>query len=164
MRRLICVFVVRIWHKTGFFMIWLISLITSTAQKINKTSWLRVRNYSHMSHLMTKPTNCHVRPAKTQISLGIRPVWSESSLSAWRKLWSLATHWAHSEDWSDSADAQAELRVSWAHCHFVVFFHELAHMLVQKRWWVMLFMKVLNILDVQPEALVSIALGLTSTL
>ena len=28
-----------------------------------------------------------VRPAKTQISLGIHPVWSESSLSAWRKLW-----------------------------------------------------------------------------
>ena len=28
-------------------------------------------------------------PAKTQISLGIRPVWSESSLSAWRKLVSL---------------------------------------------------------------------------
>ena len=26
------------------------------------------------------------------------PIWSESSLSAWRKLWSLATHWAHSED------------------------------------------------------------------
>ena len=39
-----------------------------------------------------------VRPVKTQISLGIRPVWSESSLSAWRKLRSLATHWAHSED------------------------------------------------------------------
>ena len=39
-----------------------------------------------------------VRPAKTQISLGIRLVWSESSLSAWRKLGSLATHWAHSKD------------------------------------------------------------------
>ena len=39
-----------------------------------------------------------VRPAKTQISLGICPVWSESSLSAWRKLGSLATHWAHSKD------------------------------------------------------------------
>ena len=39
-----------------------------------------------------------VRPTKTQISLGIRPVWSESSLSAWRKLGSLATHWAHNED------------------------------------------------------------------
>ena len=37
-------------------------------------------------------------PAKTQIRLGIRPVWSESSLCAWRNLGSLATHWAHSED------------------------------------------------------------------
>ena len=52
----------------------------------------------HMSRLMTKPTKWHVRPAKTQISLGIRPVSSESSLSTWRKLGSLATHWAHSED------------------------------------------------------------------
>ena len=50
---------------------------------------------------MTKPTKWHVRPAKNQISLGICPVWSESSLSAWRKLGSLATHWMHSEDWSD---------------------------------------------------------------
>ena len=39
-----------------------------------------------------------VRPAKTQISLGIRPVWSESSLSAWRNLVSLTTHWAPSKD------------------------------------------------------------------
>ena len=39
-----------------------------------------------------------VRPAKTQISLGIRPVWSESSLSAWRNLGPLATHWVHSKD------------------------------------------------------------------
>ena len=45
-----------------------------------------------------KTNNVAVRPAKTQISLGIRPVWSESSLSARRKLGSLATHWAHSED------------------------------------------------------------------
>ena len=45
-----------------------------------------------------KTNKMAVRPAKTQISLDIRPVWSESSLSAWRKLGSLATHWAHSED------------------------------------------------------------------
>ena len=38
-----------------------------------------------------------VRPAKTRISLDIRPVWSESSLSAWRMLKSLAIHWAHSK-------------------------------------------------------------------
>ena len=46
-----------------------------------------------MSHLMTKPTKWHVHPATTQVSLGIRSVWSESLLSAWRKLGSLATHW-----------------------------------------------------------------------
>ena len=47
---------------------------------------------------MTKPTKWHLRPAKIQISLGIRPVWSESSIIAWRKLGSLATHWALSKD------------------------------------------------------------------
>ena len=63
-----------------------------------------------------------VRPVKTQISLGIRPHWSESSLSAWRKLGSLATHWAYSKDWSDWADAQADLNLRWAaHSHFVGF-------------------------------------------
>ena len=51
-----------------------------------------------MSRLVIKPTKWHVRPAKTLISLGICPVWSESSLSAWRKRGSLATQWAHSED------------------------------------------------------------------
>ena len=45
-----------------------------------------------------KTNKVSVRPAKTQISLGIRPVWSESSLSAWRKLGPLVTHWAYSED------------------------------------------------------------------
>ena len=41
-----------------------------------------MRKLNDMSRLMTKPTKWHVRPAKTQISLGIRPVWSESSLCA----------------------------------------------------------------------------------
>ena len=45
-----------------------------------------------------KTNKMSVRPAKTQISLGIRPVWSESSLSAWRSIGCFATHWAHSED------------------------------------------------------------------
>ena len=30
-----------------------------------------------------------------------RSAWSESSLSAWRSIGSLATHWVHREDWSD---------------------------------------------------------------
>ena len=61
-------------------------------------AWLQFRDRTNLSRNTTKPTKWHVRPAKTQISLGIRPVWSESSLSTWRKLGSLATHWAHSED------------------------------------------------------------------
>ena len=45
--------------------------------------WFPIIAYSstlHMSRLATKPTYWHVCPAKTPISLGIRPVWSESSL------------------------------------------------------------------------------------
>ena len=61
-----------------------------------------------------KTNKMTVHPAKTQISLGIRPVWSESSLSTWRKLGSLVTHKAHSK-----ADAQADLSLHWAHIHFV---------------------------------------------
>ena len=38
--------------------------------------------YEQLSRRMSKPTMWHVRPAKTQISLGIRLVWSESSLCA----------------------------------------------------------------------------------
>ena len=62
------------------------------------TRKIGLRPPSYLSRLMTKSTKWHVRPAKTQISLGIFPVWSESSLSAWRKHRPLATHWAHSED------------------------------------------------------------------
>ena len=72
-----------------------------------------------------------VHPAKTQISLGIRPVWSESSLSTWRKLGSLATHWAHSEDWSNWADG---IRPVWSGSllgalSFCWFCHVTAHLL-----------------------------------
>ena len=43
------------------------------------------------------------------------------SVFAVRKLGSLATHWAHSEDWSDWVNAQADLGLRWAHTHFVGF-------------------------------------------
>ena len=95
-------------------------------------AWCRFLGFlfhSHLSHVMTIPTKWHVRPAKTQISLGIRPVWSESSLSTCKKLGSLATHWAHSEDWSDWADVQADLGLRWAHSHFV----RLCHVVLI--WW-----------------------------
>ena len=76
-----------------------------------------------------QPTKWHVRPAKTQISLGIRSAWSESSLSAWRKLGSLATNWLSVQRrlWSDWADAQADLSFRWAHMPFCWFCQEAAH-------------------------------------
>ena len=40
----------------------------------NSFRWFQMMR--KMSHLMTKLTKWHVRPAKTQISLGIHPVWS----------------------------------------------------------------------------------------
>ena len=58
-----------------------------------------------------KPNKMAVRPAKTQISLGMRPVWSESSLSAWRNLWFSATLWALCKD-SDQTGRMP--RLIWA--------------------------------------------------
>ena len=75
-----------------------------------------------LSRIMKKSTKWYMRLAKTQINLGIRPVWSESSLSARRKLRSLATHWAHSED---SDQTRRMPRLIWVFpgrtCHFVGF-------------------------------------------
>ena len=73
-----------------------------------------------MSRDMTKPTKW-LCAQRRQIGLGIRLVWLEFSLWA---------HWvaknpsflhADIEDWSDWADAQADLSLRWAHTHFVGF-------------------------------------------
>ena len=72
-----------------------------------------------MSGLMTKPTKWHVRPAKTQISLGIRPVWPESLLD---------TQWVAKDPsflHADSEDSYQMRRLIWVFaghtCHFVGF-------------------------------------------
>ena len=81
--------------------------------------------WHYLSQHMTKPTKWHVRPANTQIDLGIRLVWSESvrmkkalvlsyPLNAQRRLWS---------DW---ADAQADLSLRLAHMPFCRFCRALA--------------------------------------
>ena len=64
-----------------------------------------------------KTNKVNERPAKTQIC----PVWSESSLSAWRNLGSLATHWAHSKDSDQTGRMPRLIWVCWAHTHFVGF-------------------------------------------
>ena len=70
-----------------------------------------MKTVCNVSRVTTKPTIWHVRPAKTPISLGIRPVWSESSLSPWRNIKSLATHWAHSEDSDQTEHLPSLIRV-----------------------------------------------------
>ena len=74
-----------------------------------------------MSRDMTKPTKWHVRPAKSQISLGIRPVWSVFAVRI-KKAWVFSYPFsAQRRLWSDWADAQDDLSLRWAHSHFVGF-------------------------------------------
>ena len=64
----------------------------------------------------------------------LRSAWAsaqsdQSWLSAWWKLGPLATHWAHSKDWSDWASdwADADPSLRWAHSSFYWFCHVAAH-------------------------------------
>ena len=59
------------WFFFQFYQIWHFAVFSERGSCICK-----------LSRLMTKPTKWQVCPAKTQISLGIRPVWSESLLCA----------------------------------------------------------------------------------
>ena len=79
-----------------------------------------------------KTSRMTVRPAKTQISLGISPVWSVSSLSAWRKPGILATHWAHSKD-SDQTGRMTRLIWVFAGRTLIFWFcHVTAHFVAIK--------------------------------
>ena len=89
-------------------------------QGINE--WLVLQNHWQMSRLMTKSTKWLCAQQRLKTDLGICPIWSESSLSAWRKLGSWATHWVPSED-SDQAGWMPRLIwvfAGWT-CHFVGF-------------------------------------------
>ena len=81
-----------------------------------------------------KTNKMTVHPAKTQISLGIRPVSSKTQISLGihpvLSLSPLCAQWVakdpsflhtDSEDWWDWTDAQADLSLWWVHCHFVGF-------------------------------------------
>ena len=89
-------------------------------QRQSLFSWRQKQQ--HMSQRITKPTKWHVRPAKTQISLGIRPVWSESSLCAQWVAKDPSFRYAHSED---SGQTGRMPRLIWIFagctCYFVGF-------------------------------------------
>ena len=79
-------------------------------------------NIAKLSQSTTKLTYWPMCPAKTQISLGIRSLWSESLLSAWRNLGLLVSHLAHNED-PDQTGWMPRLIWVFAGCtdNFVVF-------------------------------------------
>ena len=107
MRRLICAFVVRIWLKTRFLIARLILFWYPIPTVVYSTCSSSPLRYTfELRHDKTNKMRMH--PANNQISLGIRPVWSESSLSAWRNLGSSATHWLYSEH-SDQTERMPRL-------------------------------------------------------
>ena len=68
-----------------------------------------------------KTNKMSVRLAKTQISLGIRPVWSVFAVCM-KKAWVLSYPSSTQRRlWSDWADAQADLSLRCVHTHFIGF-------------------------------------------
>ena len=85
--------------------------------------WIEVSQITN-ERAHDKPTKWHVCPAKTQISLGICPVWSVFAVRM-KKAWVLSYPLsAQRRLWSDWADAQADLRLRWAHKPLCWFCHE----------------------------------------
>ena len=62
-----------------------------------------------------------VCPAKTQISLGICPVWSVFAVPLMGSYGPKLSSCGQRRLWSDWVDAQADLSLRWAHSHFVGF-------------------------------------------
>ena len=100
-----------------------------------RRQWLMERNPCHLSRLVTKPTKWSVCPAKTQISLGIHPVWSESSQCTEEGSWGANVSSCRQQRlWSDWSDAQADLSFCWAHMSFCWLCHEAAHIIWDCVW------------------------------
>ena len=118
-----------LWLLEKTNIIWILWLFNSTSvilsqwKMITWTVWNRTLLLNKLIYEPPhdKTSKMTVHPAMTQISLGICPVWTEYSLSAWRKLGSLVD----SEDWSDRADAQAYLSLHWVQS-FCWFCHDIS--------------------------------------
>ena len=86
-----------------------------TNSKVNIDVWRQIIWYTNISHSMTKPTEQPLRLAKTQISLGIFPVWSVFAVRM-KRPWVLSYPLSAQQIlWSDWVDAQADPSLHWAH-------------------------------------------------
>ena len=115
MRWLICAFVARIWHKTRFRMTW--------PKYQSKESHLNIKEDSdylphcspviHIKSLcMTKQTKWHVCPAKPQISLGFRQVWSVNAMT-FKSLWAAKDPTILHVDSEDSDQTERMPKLIW---------------------------------------------------
>ena len=114
-----------------------------------------MRRLHKLSLCTTKPTKWPVHPGKTQISLGIRPDWSESSLSApWVAKDPMVLH-TNSED-SDQTRQIPRLIWVFAGCtgHFVGF------VVSRLRWWFTFQMKTLNIVPPNKKSHLAISINM----
>ena len=106
------------WAGSFYWLSCIILNLSKSMTNVNNV-WEKQHSFSyglksHMSRDVTKPTNWHVRPVKTQISLCIRPVWSESLLCTQWVGKGPSFHHADREDSESLLGAQAILLVlSW---------------------------------------------------
>ena len=96
----------------------------------------------NISLKVRKRTFGHVRPAKIQISLRIRAVWSESSLGAFWITKDVTFLHADCEDWSSLASVQADLSLRRVHMSDgwflylrLIQFHYLVPYLTNESWF-----------------------------
>ena len=82
-------------------------------------------NSLKMSRLMTKQTKWHVRPAKTQISLSIRPVWSVFTVRM-KKAWILSYPLSAQQRLIRLIRCPGWSSFRWGHMPFCWFCHEAA--------------------------------------
>ena len=75
-------------------------------------NWAARRQNQHSDCVPSEDSD---QPGRPPSLIRVCPGWSESSLSAWRKVGSLATHWAHTED-SDQTGRMPRLIWVFAGC------------------------------------------------
>ena len=87
-------------------------------------------HFLNVSHLMTKPIKWPLCPAKTQISLCIRLVWSVFAVRSMGRWGPNDSSCGQRRLWSNWADAQADQCLRWAQWPFCWFCHAAAHVYI----------------------------------
>ena len=104
-------------------LIWVFVLGRPALQQVLSLHWIvtTVTPPTQMSRIVTKPTKSHVRPTKTKISLGIRPVWSVFAVCL--KKARILSYPLSAKQGSDQTWRMPRLIwvFAWRTCHFVGF-------------------------------------------